>query len=586
MWQWKQDIAEILRKELGIEIPSEVFSICPDRKWGDVSVSCFALAGKIKKSPAELAKILSEKLQILQWVETAIPAGPYVNIKIRAEQLFCSIGETYDSALYGAVFPPRHPDGSVIVEYCSPNTNKPLHLGHLRNIMLGDSVIRLLQTMGHQVIRANITNDRGIHIMKSLLAYMKWGNGETPESKGIKGDHFVGTYYVMFSQKSAEDQSLETEAQALLQKWEAGDEEVRKLTKQMNDWVLAGMHDTYESLGIGFDEITLESEIYEQGKAVVQKGVESGVFYQKEDGAVGIDLSDIGLDEKILLRRDGTSVYMTQDLALAQKRYEEHPDVQGMVYVVAREQEYHFKVLFEILKRLGMPWVQQCYHLSYGMVNLPTGRMKSREGTVVDADDLIQEMIALAHAEVSKRWPELSDQEAQNRARMIGLGALRFYLLRVSPSHDMVFNPEESISFDGMTGPYVQYAYARMCSILAGATEYPTLTSPDIKEGKVAIAGAGIDWSVLGNEEERSIALLIMQYSEKIQQAVKTYNPSVVAQYCYDVAQAVNTFYHAHRVLQAETLELAQARLALIAKAKQVLQSALSVLGIDAPEKM
>ncbi|MBT7008253.1 MAG: arginine--tRNA ligase [Candidatus Jacksonbacteria bacterium] len=549
--------------------------VCPNPLWGDVSLPCFALAKILKKSPDEIAKTLAEKISDhVAVVLSARADGGFLNITLTNKALFADVlTEVFEKKEeYGK---PQHPLGTYIVEYASPNTNKPLHLGHLRNIVIGQAGIQFLKFIGHTVVPAEIINDRGIHIMKSLLAYQKWGEGDTPEKSKMKGDHFVGKYYVLFSSKVKEQPELDEEAQGLLKKLESGDKEITKQWKQLNDWVIAGIKETYNRLGVEFEEEDFESDIYKQGKEVVDLGKETKIFSEREDGAVIANLEDVGLDEKVVLRSDGTAIYITQDLALAQLRNERHPELNGILHVVAREQEYHFRVLFEILKRLEYSWASKSSHVSYGLVNLPSGRMKSREGTVVDADALLDELHAIAEKEITDRWEDLPAAAVTERAEMIAQAALRFYLLRVTLHQDMIYDPEESISLDGATGPYLQYTVTRIKSIL----EKKSLEQPD-------------SYDILKEIEERKLALHLLRFphvvemiSEQLQES-KQFNISVLAQFSLELAQDANSFYQKHRVLDVKDKELVSARHALLTAVASVLSGSLSLCSIEVPEKM
>ena len=478
--------------------------------------------------------------------------------------------------------------GQYIVEYSSPNTNKPLHLGHIRNNLLGSSVSNILEADGVAVTKVQIINDRGIHICKSMLAWSEYGNGETPESTGLKGDHLVGKYYVKFDQvyKSeiqtlvasgmSEDDAKKqapslVKAQEMLLKWEQGDEAVIELWRTMNNWVYEGFNHTYKKLGVSFDKNYYESHTYVLGKDDVLKGLEDGVFYRKEDGSVWIDLEDEGLDHKLVLRRDGTSVYMTQDIGTAIQRFKDF-DAQGMTYVVGNEQDYHFKVLFIILKRLGYTWAESLHHLSYGMVDLPSGKMKSREGTVVDADDLIDSMVQDAAA-ISKELGKLDNmpEEEQNLLfQTLGLGALKYFILKVDPKKRMLFNPAESIDFNGNTGPFIQYTYARIQSLQRKAPE-----------------GLGVNWTDLNpNEEEVVLMKALVQYPSMVEQAAKQLSPAVLANYTYDLVKKYNGFYQKNSILNAESDERIAFRLLLSKKVGEVIASSMNCLGIQVPNRM
>jgi arginyl-tRNA synthetase len=481
------------------------------------------------------------------------------------------------------------PNGKkVMVEYSSPNTNKPLHLGHVRNNLLGFSVAKILEAAGFEVVKANLVNDRGIHICKSMIAWQKFGNGETPESTGMKGDHLVGKYYVIFDkeykkqidQLKAEGQSEEEAkknaplmkgAQEMLQKWEAGDAEVISLWKTMNSWVYAGFAVTYKQLGVEFDKYYYESNTYLLGKDIVEEGLEKGVFFQKEDGSVWVDLTADGLDQKLVRRSDGTSVYMTQDLGTAQLKYNDfHMD--ESIYVVGNEQDYHFKVLFLILEKLGKSWAKGLYHLSYGMVDLPSGKMKSREGTVVDADDLIDEMeqTAKEQTEALGKTEGLSETDKTELFHTIGMGALKYFLLKVDPKKRLLFDPNESVDFQGHTGPFIQYTHARIRSVLSRVE---------------ASANADEKVSTLF-PEERDLILLLNQFPDTIEQAAKGHNPAAIANYVYEIAKAFNKFYHERSILQAEDEQTKRFRLQLSAASANVIKKGMGLLGIAVPERM
>jgi arginyl-tRNA synthetase len=476
----------------------------------------------------------------------------------------------------------------TLIEYSSPNTNKPLHLGHIRNNLLGDSVSRILTACGRKVVKVNLVNDRGIHICKSMLAWKRFGNGETPETSGMKGDHLVGKYYVEFdkhykaeiaelvekgmAKEEAEKQApLMLEAQEMLRKWEANDPEVRALWEQMNGWVYAGFDQTYQRLGISFDKIYYESQTYLLGKSLVEEGLQKGAFYRHEDGSVRVDLRDKGLDEKVLLRKDGTSVYMTQDLGTAQLRYEEyHP--QKMIYVVGNEQNYHFDVLKLVIgDKLGKEFGKSIYHLSYGMVELPNGKMKSREGTVVDADDLMEEMVFQAQEKTSELGKDFAGENVQDLYEMIGLGALKYFILKVDPKKNMLFNPEESIDFNGNTGSFLQYTYARIQSILRKSQD-------DIDATDLI--------TVAPNDKETALIQRLMDFGNVVTEAGKSYSPALIANYAYDLAKEFNQFYHDYSILREEDAAVRAFRLKLAHTVAQVLKRALWLLGIEVPERM
>ncbi|MBW3005042.1 arginine--tRNA ligase [Candidatus Woesearchaeota archaeon] len=564
----KELLKKILKaKEVSLEVP-------PDPKLGDFALACFAFSKEQKKSPVDIAKELAEKIKPDDFIKEVKATGPYVNFFINkaklAENTIQDIAKKKDK--YG------HSDIGkkevVVVEYPAPNTNKPLHLGHMRNMALGVSMANILESQGCKVKRVNLNNDRGIHVCKSMLAYQKWGENKTPEKEKRKPDHFVGDYYVLFCQKAKEDPKLEEEAQEMLRKWEADDKEVRALWKKMNTWAFKGFKETYKHFGLPkFDKEYFESNTYQQGKEIVMDGVDKGVFKERDDGAIFVDLSKQGLGEKVLMRADGTSVYVTQDLYLAQLKHNDF-NFDKSIYVVATEQNYHFQVLFTLLKKLKFPWADGCYHFAYGMVLLPEGKMKSREGTVVDADDLMLEMEDLAREEITKRHKDLEEETVHERGTMVGLGAIKFYLLKIDAIKDMTFQPEESISFEGDTGPYLQYTHARACSVLRKAKEKKMV--PDIK----------IKYNLLCDPSEIALIQTLSEFPAKIADACVSLRPHIIAQYLLTVGRAFNEFYHACHCLKEEDEELAKARLLLIDSARQVIKNGLNLLGIDAPEEM
>jgi arginyl-tRNA synthetase len=487
---------------------------------------------------------------------------------------------------------PKSSGRKIMVEYSSPNTNKPLHLGHVRNNLLGFSLSKILQANGHDVIKVNLVNDRGIHICKSMLAWQKWGNGVTPEKAGKKGDHLVGEYYVKFdleykkqiqeliasgiSQEEAEKKApLIIEAQEMLQKWEAHDNEVTSLWKMMNSWVYEGFFETYKKLGVDFDRIYYESETYLFGKSIVQKGLEAGVLYQRPDNSVWIDLTKDGLDEKLLLRSDGTSVYMTQDLGTAAQRFEEY-NIQELIFVVGNEQNYHFQVLSHVMEKLGYDWAKNLKHMSYGMVELPSGKMKSREGTVVDADDLVDEMVNTAR-DMSKelgKLEEYTQEKAEEIIQMIGMAALKYFILKVDPKKNMMFDPKESIDFNGNTGPFIQYSYARIQSIFRKASE-------------LEIKIADIQNSVaLPTENEKPLIRMIYRFPSIVSDAGKNLSPALIANYIFDLAKEFNQFYHESPILKEENIELRNLRLLLSEQTGKIIKNSMNLLGIDVPERM
>ncbi|WP_461532138.1 arginine--tRNA ligase [Sinomicrobium sp.] len=572
------------------DVELESVELQPTRKdfEGDLTVVVFPMLRVIKGNPQLIGEQIGGYLQksVNEVVGYNVVKG-FLNLLISDAYYLRLFAEIRNSHNYGYRLPDEN-GGAVVVEYSSPNTNKPLHLGHIRNNLLGYSVAEILKASGKKVYKTQIINDRGIHICKSMLAWQKFGNGETPESSGLKGDHLAGKYYVIFDKEykkeiktlvdsglpekeAAAKAPLLLEAQEMLRKWEAGDKEVITLWEKMNHWVYEGFEKTYADLGVDFDSYYYESNTYLLGKDIVEDGLEKGVFYRKEDGSVWIDLTEEGLDEKIVLRADGTAVYMTQDMGTAVQRVKDHPDIGGMVYTVGNEQDYHFKVLFLILQKLGYDWAKQLYHLSYGMVDLPSGKMKSREGTVVDADDLIVEMTETA-GEISRELGKLdgySEEEKQDLYKTIGLGALKYYILKVDPKKRILFNPEESVDFAGNTGPFIQYAYARIQSILRKAKD-------------VAV---DVNITVLHNREKELLKLL-ENYPAVIQSAAENYNPAVIANYVYDVVKEFNSFYQNVSILGAEDEHIRAFRVQLSEEVAKLIASGCRLLGINVPERM
>ena len=558
----KEAINSAFKKAFSYQ-PESLELVNPEPQFGDFALACHPFAKNLKLSPQEIASRLAANLISKSIVKTEAVAG-YLNITIEAGRLGQEVlSEVIDKDKHFGVA--KSKKEKILLEYSSPNPNKPLHLGHIRNNVLGMALARLLEARGAEVVKTQIINDRGIHIMKSLVAYQKLGNNETPESTGEKGDHFVGRFYVLFNEETMIDDAKEA-----LCKWEAGDKDIKALWQTMNCWVYDGFKETYKSLGSKFDKDYYENATYLLGKKIISAGLKKGVFYKEADNSIWVDLTDIGLDKKVLQRSDGTSVYITQDLGLAVSRQKEWKFSRA-IYVVGHEQEYHFRVLFAILKRLGYKWAEKLHHLSYGLVFLPEGKMKSREGKVVDADDVIAEVKNLALAEVKKRFPELPNIEAHERSKAIGLGALKFFLLRVTPTQAIHFNPKEAIAFEGSTGPYVQYAHARIASILKEETPLPPKK---------------IDFSKLASPEDKNILLKILSYPKVASQAANSYSPNLICDYLVSLSQAFNTFYHKHQVLRAPDEETKHARLLLIKAVQIVLRNGLGLLGIDAPERM
>jgi arginyl-tRNA synthetase len=554
----------------------------PDISLGDVTIECFPLAKQFRNSPAKIAGNIVDHLEPDDVILEASAKGPYINVKINAASLFKYVCRTlFECPPF--IIPPQAPPGDqVMVEYLSPNTNKPLHLGHLRNGALGMAVANLHEAIGHRVIKANLVNDRGVHICKSMLAWQHWGEGQTPESEGLKGDAFVGKWYVRFSKEAENNSSLENDAQSMLQRWEKGDPDTLRIWKMMNKWVYEGFSETYEKMGLRFDTFYYESETYKYGKDIIEDGLNRNIF-SKDDRKNTLFLlpeDDFGLDEKGLpkkvtvLRPDGTSLYITQDIGTTVMKVIDQ-QLDKCIFVVGSEQNFHFQCLFTILKALGYDWAENCHHLSYGMVYLPEGKMKSREGKVVDADDLLDQMALLAAEEIRQRNPEgqLTQDEIVKRAAKIGVGAVKFYLLRVKPTQDIHFDPQESISFDGFTGPYCQYAHARICGIIR----------------KAEAMGLGTEQSTLqslGNDEERALAQQLIRFSETVRRAALEFNPSIVASYLFNTAKLFNQFYNKHSVIHADTDTQKRDRLALTRSTASVLKKGLELLNIDALERM
>jgi len=556
---------------------------------GDITMVIFPLLKVIKSNPAELGnKIGNYLVENVSEVARFNVVSGFLNIVISDSYYLDFFNGIKDNKQFGYVTP-NPEEKAVMVEYSSPNTNKPLHLGHVRNNLLGYSVAEILKASGKKVYKTQIINDRGIHICKSMLAWEKFGNGETPESSGLKGDKLVGKYYVEFDKayKAEINSLIETgkteeeakkqapiiiEAQDMLKKWEAGDEEVISLWKKMNEWVYEGFATTYTNLGVNFDKYYYESNTYLLGKDVVQVGLDKGVFEKDPDGSVWIDLTDEGLDRKIVLRSDGTAVYMTQDIGTAIQRVKDMPDVGGMVYTVGNEQDYHFKVLFLILKKLGFDWASSLYHLSYGMVDLPSGKMKSREGTVVDADDLMQDMTDTAK-QISEDLGKLdyySDEEKAKLYKTIGLGALKYYILKVDPKKRILFNPAESVDFAGNTGPFIQYTYARIQSIIRKA-DFDFTAKTEIEEL---------------HEKEKELVKQIELFPEVIQNAAQNHSPALIANYTYDLVKEYNSFYQSVHILGEVDLTKKIFRVQLSQKVAEVINSAFQLLGIEVPERM
>jgi arginyl-tRNA synthetase len=569
---FKEEIYELLKKygiqNIELEVP-------PDSKLGDFALPCFTLAKEKKKAPNAISEDLAKEIQAEGSVKEIKNVGPYVNFFIDksklAEQTIKKIFQETD--LYGHS---KTGEGKkVVVEFPAPNTNKPLHLGHMRNMALGACLANIIECQGYKVFRVNLNNDRGIHICKSMLAYKLWGNNKTPESDKIKSDHFVGKYYVEFAKKEKEDPKFTEDAQEMLRKWEAEDPEVRELWEKMNSWALSGFDSTYKHFGLlPFDKVYYESNTYKDGKNIVLEGLDKGLFQKRDDDAIVVDLEKEGLGEKVLVRADGTTVYITQDLHLANLKYNEFK-FDRSVYVVATEQKYHFNVLFTLLKKLQYPFAEGCYHFSYGMVHLPEGRMKSREGTAVDADDLMTKMEDMAGEAIKERHDKLGEDEVKSRSQEVGIGAIKFYLLKNDANKDMTFNPKESLSFEGDTGPYLQYTHARACSILRKA-----------KEEKNYAPSADIAFNKLTDESELALIDTLAQFPSKTGESFAGYKPHLIGQYLLTLARAFNEFYHSCPCIKEENEELAKARLSLIDCTRQTIKNGLTLLGITAIEAM
>ncbi len=559
---------------------------------GDFTLVVFPFVKISKKNPELTANEIGNYLvQNCEVVEKFNVIKGFLNLSVKQTNWLKFIRNLSANETFG-LQDPNSSGSKVMIEYSSPNTNKPLHLGHVRNNLLGYSLSKILQANGHEVIKVNLVNDRGIHICKSMLAWKKWGEGITPEKAGKKGDHLVGDFYVKFdleykkqikalleqgiSQEEAEKKApLIIEAQEMLQKWEAHDESVTSLWKMMNGWVYEGFSETYKKMGVDFDRIYYESETYLLGKALVQKGLEKGVLYQRPDSSVWIDLTKDGLDEKLLLRSDGTSVYMTQDLGTAAQRFEEY-NMQELIYVVGNEQNYHFQVLSLVMDKLGFSWAKNLKHMSYGMVELPSGKMKSREGTVVDADDLVDEMVNTAR-EMSKelgKLDEYSPEQTEEIVRMIGLAALKYFILKVDPKKNMLFDPKESIDFNGNTGPFVQYSYARIQSIFRKAADQ-NIKMSDVQES-----------TAVSVDKEKSLIRMLYKFPAVVADAGKNLSPAVIANYVYDLSKEFNQFYHDCPILKEENSEVRNLRLHLSEHTGKVIKKSMNLLGIDVPERM
>jgi len=587
-------VEQALQHLYGEEIYQNPLQVQKTRKEfeGDMTVVLFPLVKSLRKSPEQIGKEIGDYLlNSSSVIESYNVVKGFLNLKIGVQYWLEKLNEIFQQKDFWKVIPDENAD-LMMIEYSSPNTNKPLHLGHVRNNLLGWSIAQIQEANGWKVVKTNLVNDRGIHICKSMLAWKLFGNGETPQSSGLKGDHLVGKYYVLFDQaykqqvkelvekgwneeEAKKSAPLMQEAQKMLLAWENNDPEVRKLWETMNGWVYEGFNETYRKLGINFDKIYYESETYLVGKKIVEEGLANGIFYRRPDGSVWADLREEGLDEKLLLRSDGTSVYMTQDIGTAKVRYDDFP-IKKMVYVVGNEQNYHFQVLSILLDKLGFEWGKSLVHFSYGMVELPNGKMNSREGTVVDADDLIDEMLRTAR-ETSEELGKLdgcSPEEVENIVRMVALGALKYFILKVDPRKNMTFNPKESIDFNGNTGPFIQYTHARIRSVLRKAQEQ------SISFGKLNNLNLSI------SQKERYLVQLLTEFPLMVKEAGDEFNPALIANFLYELVKEYNQFYHDYSILKEENTDLRNFRLVLSSAIADVIKDGMALLGIEVPERM
>ena len=585
----KRKVSEFILKkydlnfnELEVQMTKKDFS-------GDITIVVFPLVKTLRKSPSEIGNEIGEfLLKESEYVEEFNLIQGFLNLVIKSQFYLEFLNQIFDQDNYGFIKPSLE-NPTILVEFASPNTNKPLHLGHIRNILLGDSISKILEANGKNIHKTQIVNDRGIHICKSMVAWLKFGKNSNPSDLNEKGDFFVGKYYVLFDKVYKEEilqlisegndkayaeknAPIFLDAQSLLIKWESGDKKVIELWKKMNSWVYDGFEKTYNNIGVNFDSYYYESNTYLLGKDIINEGLKNNIFFKKEDGSVWIDLTDDGLDEKILLRSDGTSVYMTQDLGTALLRYKNHPNMYGMIYTVGNEQDYHFKVLFEILKKLGFEWSKNLHHLSYGMVDLPSGKMKSREGTVVDGDDLISEM-KLNASNLSKelgKIDEFSNSEKDMLNSTIGLGALKYYILKVDPKKRILFDPSESIDFNGNTGPFIQYAYARIQSLK--------------RKSSFSLEKINLDFEI--NEKEKDILKQLTQFPISIKAAADNYSPALIANYTFELVKLFNSYYQSITILKVNDNTIKNFRLTLSFKVGEVIKNSMKLLGINVPEKM
>ena len=585
----KRKVSEFILKkydlnfnELEVQMTKKDFS-------GDITIVVFPLVKNLRKSPSEIGNEIGEfLLKESEYVEEFNLIQGFLNLVIKSQFYLEFLNQIFDQDNYGFIKPSLE-NPTILVEFASPNTNKPLHLGHIRNILLGDSISKILEANGKNIHKTQIVNDRGIHICKSIVAWLKFGKNSNPSDLNEKGDFFVGKYYVLFDKVYKEEilqlisegndkayaeknAPIFLDAQSLLIKWESGDKKVIELWKKMNSWVYDGFEKTYDNIGVNFDSYYYESNTYLLGKDIINEGLKNNVFFKKEDGSVWINLTDDGLDEKILLRSDGTSVYMTQDLGTALLRYKNHPNMDGMIYTVGNEQDYHFKVLFKILKKLGFEWSKNLHHLSYGMVDLPSGKMKSREGTVVDGDDLISEM-KLNASNLSKelgKIDEFSNSEKDMLNSTIGLGALKYYILKVDPKKRILFDPSESIDFNGNTGPFIQYAYARIQSLK--------------RKSSFSLEKINLDFEI--NEKEKDILKQLTQFPISIKAAADNYSPALIANYTFELVKLFNSYYQSITILKVNDNTIKNFRLTLSFKVGEVIKNSMKLLGINVPEKM
>ena len=586
-------VQAVIEELYGVQVPEKMVQLQETRAEfeGQLTLVVFPFLKMSKKAPEATAQEIGDQLvaKVPEVISKFNVIKGFLNLTINPAQWIELLESIQQNPTFGFT-PVTEESPLVMIEYSSPNTNKPLHLGHVRNNLLGWALANVMQANGNKVVKTNIVNDRGIHICKSMLAWLKYGNGETPETSGKKGDHLIGDYYVAFDkhyreevkelvaqgmdeEQAKQEAPLIKEAHEMLVKWEQNDPEVRALWKKMNEWVYAGFDETYKALGVSFDKIYYESETYLEGKEKVEEGLQKGFFYRREDGSVWADLTKEGLDEKLLLRSDGTSVYMTQDIGTAKLRFQDFP-IDKMIYVVGNEQNYHFQVLSILLDKLGFKWGKDLVHFSYGMVELPNGKMKSREGTVVDADDLIATMISDARqmsADKVNKLEGITEEEAQEIARIVGMGALKYFILKVDARKNMLFNPEESIDFNGNTGPFIQYTYARIRSIMR-------------KAGEVNLSALAKDTEL--SDKEISLIQHLQGFQAAVKQAGADYNPSCIANYCYELVKEYNQFYHDFSVLREEDEKKRLFRIALSAAVSQVIKNGMGLLGIEVPERM